>query len=244
MLIPKPRLCALFETSVTELQSAGVTLKPFECAWLFNLCERCINTPGHAPDFSRPSFECGGVAFHFLTVGAATWLQDYAAKWWPVTTDKWTDQNADMDLLSTAYAMAYSYEPDKFQKLTSKDHARLVIRTWATRLACSERELVKAIRSWSGEPSDAVQIDNPNEVKRERDEPSEWGATLCWLSYHYKQAPTWFLWNCTDAELALMVKRCPIEGATKSYTGNDADFEALRVLKKYLTELRSVPNGG
>lgn len=244
MLIPKPRLRALFDTSVTDLQSAGVTLNPFEFYWLGTLCERCIERPGHAPDFSRPAFECGGVSFYYLTVGASTWLQDYAAQWWPATSDRWTDQNADMDLLSTAYAMAYAYEPDKFQKLAAKDHARLVIRTWASRLSCGERELVRAIKSWSGEADQQVEVTNPNEVPRNNDDSTEWGATLCWLAYQYKQPPQWFLWNCTDAELALMVKRCPVDGATKAYTGNDADFEALRVLKKYLIELRGAANGG
>lgn len=243
MLIPKPRQRALFEESATSLQAAGVALKPFDFYWLGYLCERCICTPGHAPDFSRPAFECGGVAFHFLTVGAQSWVEDYAAKWWPVTTDKWTDQNADMDLLSTAYAMAYAYEPEKFQKLTAKDHARLVIRTWASRLTCKERELARAIKSWIGEHEQSVDVTNPNQIKPQACDPSEWGATLCWLAYNYKQPPTWFLWNCTDDELRLMVQRCPREGASKSYTGNDADYESLRLLKNYLTELRGTADG-
>ncbi len=239
MLIPKPRLRALFETSVTDLQKAGVTPLPFECYWLGYLCERVINRPGHAPDFSRPCFSCGGATFYALTIGASTWLSDYPGAWWDGSETGRLDVNRDMDVLATAYAMAHSYTPDVFAALVDETHARLVIRTWASRLSCTERELCAAIRSWAGDTTDAVEVENPNEIKSVAEpSPEDWGGTLCWLSYHYKQTPQWFLWNCTDDELSLMIRRCPL-GERKTYTGNDADHEALRMLKKYLTGLRA-----
>ena len=241
MLIHKPRLRALFETSVTDLQRAGVALAPFDIYWLGVLCERCVERPGHAPDFSRPSFVCGGARFFSLTIGAAQWLDDYAAKWWSRESFGWLDPDADMDLLATAYAMAHSYDPAKLHELTDHTHARLVIRTWASRLTCTERQLVQCIKSWMGD-GDTLRVDNPNERKPADPAPDDWGGTLCWLAYHYKQEPRWFLWNCTDDELSLMIRRAPV-GEHKADAGRDEDFEALRVLKKYLTELRGVTSG-
>lgn len=238
MLIPKPRLRALFETSVADLQKAGVPLAPFDIYWIGHLCERVVNRPGHAADFSRPAFVCGGSTFYPLTVGASAWLADYPGAWWDGSETGRLDVNRDMDMLATAYAMAHAYEPDKFAGLIDETHARLVIRTWAMRLSCTERELFSALKSWLGEPQDTVAMDNPNEVRPADPSPDDWGGTLCWLAYQYKQPPQWFLWNCTDAELSLMIRRCPV-GESKSYTGNDADHEALRLLKKYLSELRT-----
>lgn len=242
MKIPTTRTSLLFKSAIQELAKSGVVPDPEDSVWLHSICERVVSTGKKkiAP-FSDPVVEINGVRFYELSVGASSWIEDYAYSWWADAPSggfisSWTEPNHNLDVLATAYAMAHSRDKDAFSSLIEEEHARLVIRTWALKIPITFKQLKNAINFYIGN-QEYIEIKSPNEPPAKSDEPddSAWGSVICRLCKFYNKSPEYFLWEIGETDFMTLLKNSNNEECQIKKDKSE-ELEALRLVKKFIAE--------
>lgn len=138
----KPTVHPLALQHLRELKDRwGVEPTIEESIWIVRLCERVL-----CPCIGERSDLCGipvrvGISSVYLwplTIGAAVWYQDYAAKWWEDSRERMT--------MALGFALACGRDKNQMRdaSLGSESAAKL-IRNWAATLTCTREELEAAL---------------------------------------------------------------------------------------------------
>lgn len=180
MKVPTPRIDALFQASIRELEQKGVAPTPSEAVWLHALCCECVRPDRlDVCEWLPPAVTLGKLNLWPLTIQAQVWLSEYASKWFI--------PGGDLDALSVAYAMAHGREPGHFTDLTDRPAAKAAVERWISRLPHTIGQVREAVTRWLGDGS-AVEIASENEPA-EAPDALDWGPVLAPLAFHYGMSP-------------------------------------------------------
>lgn len=80
---------------------------------------------------------CEGVYFWRLTVGASVWLDTYAEKWWPTTSERYR--------LALVYALVHAREKEAFLELDTEKKAAKAIRATMAKIMATPKEIYLAL---------------------------------------------------------------------------------------------------
>ncbi len=229
MKVPLPRLDALFDATLQDLEQHGVVPTPRESVWLHHLCERCVRPDAHDVNpWLPPAVTLGSLRLWPLTVQARIWLEEHAAKFFQA--------GGDMDALSVAYAMAFGKNPGAFDELTDRKSASSKIQWWAARLPLTIAQVREALTRWiSGGGS--VEIDSPN---MGTPAPLDWGTALSALCWHYKLSPSEVI-VMSEAQAADMLRNIPDRDRPDISSDDTRALEQLRLAKIQVLKSHEVP---
>lgn len=140
-MIAKPTLHPLAAQHLRELRERW-RIEPTveEAIWIVRLCERVL-----CPCEGERSDLCGipvraGVSEVFLwplTIGAAVWYQDHAAKWWAGSYERMT--------MALGFALANGRDKALMRSASlGRESAEKAVKAWALTLTCTRPELEAA----------------------------------------------------------------------------------------------------
>lgn len=165
-MVCKPTLHPLAHQHLRELRERwGVEPTVEEAIWIVRLCERVMcPCEGERSDLCGIPVRAGisGVFLWPLTIGAAVWYQDYAAKWW--------NDNQERMTMALGFALANGRDCKMMRAASlGRESAEKVIRNWAESLTCTREELEAAFDEVlpAAKPSDGKQP-NPQKIDWEQ----------------------------------------------------------------------------
>jgi hypothetical protein len=222
MYLRQPRITALFDATIAELEKDGIKPTARECVWLHALCTDVV-----MPDRSEvcewlpPAVTLGKLTLYPLTVQARIWLDEYAAKWWP--------NDPMMSVLSEAWAMAHAKDSDLIASMTSKGRARLAIAIWGGRLPYTLEQIDEAILRHT---STDEYVNAESAIEPKPAEPRQWGEVLARLSAKLKVSPQELL-TWTEDQVYSAAGKC---GEQDGERDKNRTLEALRLGKQKVRE--------
>lgn len=233
MLVPVPKVNAVFEASIKSLQDDGIVPSPIECVWIYDLCERIFQPEKFTVStWLPPAVEISWLTLFPLTIQAELWLQEYV--------EPWLADNDRLYVLAVAYAMAFGGKEGAFAKLTSRASIVRCLFAFGIRVPCTFYQLRSAMEVFIG---NNIHMESSNEKKQKKIDPSKWGETIARVAH---------LSGCTEAEVLLMTQgqfRARLNAVKlkdKEDTWKDdrvKEQEALRLALAQIRELREVARG-
>ena len=230
MIVLKPRVHALFTSSIKRLTDAGVSPTPEEILWIHALSEKAVRPDRlSTPAFLDSAIKVGRVWLYPPSIQAYMWLDEYALKWWK--------KSPSMTLWSIAFGMAYSKTHDVFPKLTSRKRAYFIVRKWSfLNLTISRNALADAIDALTADEGDYEEIP-PHNKKRIQVESTEWGDIITMLCGAYHRPPEDFLWKVSTNTCLAMIAKAPLPQGYERPTISSAEVQALFELRMTLNEI-------
>ena len=136
-----------------------------EIAALVDACRRADSPfeDSHRELIGAPAAVVRGWEFRPLTIGAAVWLDEYAAKWWGDDSNRY--------FWALVYALVHGYERAAFTSLTSEVAARNAIRRMTLHFAFGRKALERAVDAALGRGT-----------RKQEDEGADNGGPLEWSS--------------------------------------------------------------
>lgn len=140
-MVCKPTLHPLAQQHLSELKKRwGVEPTVEEAIWIVRLCERVMcPCEGERSDLCGIPVRAGisDVYLWPLTIGAAVWYQDYAAKWWADNQERMT--------MALGFALANGRDKSLMRAASlGRESSEKVIKDWAVSLTCTREELEAA----------------------------------------------------------------------------------------------------
>lgn len=142
----------------------------------------------------RPVRVSRGVYLWPVTAGAQVWLAEFASAWWP--------RSSPMFAWARVHALAHAREPEAFAALVTKGKARLAVLKTALRLACSGRELARAVAVCYGEDPDAAPDAGGKQDKLRRRASTDFAALVARLEVASGIPAADWLWGRSLVSLA------------------------------------------
>jgi hypothetical protein len=234
MYLKKPKANQLFLNAVEEVKASGYTPTPDEIVWLYELAKICVDGfDASCPVYLQQPVTIGNCTLYPKTIGGGLWYEKAA---------QWYEGDTVAELMCIGFMLAHSRDQATFERLDSKGKTDLAIVKWQVGLSCSctIEQIGWAVSRVLGQ-SEYANIESPNEVKKM---PSaiDWGDIICRLSAHYKQAPEYFIWQCSEAQALDMLSKLSQDNA-----GNDDPVKKRHTinffeLKRHLKSKAHVSN--
>lgn len=146
-------------SEVKRLISSGIALTPEEICTVNALGLQAENAADAANVLAAPRVAwCGETPLYQPTIQSEQWFRQYALEWW----------TAGSLFYALAWSMAHAREPGYFETWTNERSARRAIVAWYRGLACTEPQIVVAVRCAQGPTQYFEEKDTP---ESQADEP-------------------------------------------------------------------------
>ena len=151
-----------------------------------------ITHPSSDADWLDAPVYIHGVALRPLSLGAYTWLDKRALKWFPA------DKRPFWSNVAVAYAMAYSRNPLHLRKLRDKATCKSALKAWIRKCGCTYAELLDGIQR--------VLVRQAAEVDDSKDSKApEYGPVIALLCSEYGGTPDHWLWKVSTDQVGALL---------------------------------------
>lgn len=210
MLVERPKVRAIVEAAVEEIEAAGVKASVADILWLAHLAERNCqpNRADPMDDFHVP-VRCGRAKLHRLTIAGDIWLRECAGVWWPRPGHSW------MALLAELFALAHGRDGETMAAMWDRKAARRRILRWAVaNLPVAPGQIQRALYIVSG-GTDWVRVkDHTGKIVKQKPaedaSPFDWGEEIACLCAVYKRDPRYFLFEISANQAQRMMRKAAL----------------------------------
>lgn len=198
-----------------------------EIAAMVDCCRRIDNPYSDMnADLISPGVDVRGTRFYPITIGAAIWLENYVAQWWPNDDRRY--------FWALAYACANANDPDAFMEVVTREEAERRIKRLGLRFVFSRKALQNALNKCLGSTDDTT------EDRKASDEAiMDWSRLVVRLEAHSGIQRDDWIWKRTARysvmaydDIRRYAKEISNEKAERAKDDLDRALEALARLKR------------